>query len=130
MRELVETITIKDCVVQTFRAGGKGGSNQNKRDTGVRVIHPPSGAVGECREERKQLQNKRKAFLRMAKSRAFQAWIRRLDPEKPVTISTERVRTYNLIDNYVKDHRTGHRTDQVQAVLDGDFAVLYKNKPV
>jgi len=76
MRERILHITIKDCDVQTFRAGGKGGQNQNKRDTGVRIIHPPSGARGESREERSQLQNKRKAFVRMAESPEFQRWVR------------------------------------------------------
>jgi protein subunit release factor B len=60
-RELVLSVTLKDCEVQTFRAGGKGGQNQNKRDTGVRIIHHPSGARGEARDERSQLQNKRLA---------------------------------------------------------------------
>lgn len=62
--------------MQHFRSGGKGGQNQNKRDTGTRVIHHPSGARGESREERSQLQNKRAAFLRMANSPAFQLWLR------------------------------------------------------
>lgn len=62
--------------MQHFRSGGKGGQNQNKRDTGTRVIHHPSGARGESREERSQLQNKRAAFLRMVKSPAFQLWLR------------------------------------------------------
>lgn len=70
-RELAFSVTIHDCEVQTFRAGGKGGQNQNKRDTGVRVIHHPSGARGESREERSQLQNKRAAFKRMVASGAF-----------------------------------------------------------
>lgn len=69
-------MTIHDCEVQTFRSGGKGGQNQNKRDTGVRVIHHPSGARGESREERSQLQNKRSAFLRMIQSKEFQLWLR------------------------------------------------------
>jgi protein subunit release factor A len=75
-RTKMMTITIKDCTVQTFRCGGNGGQNQNKRDTGVRIIHPPSGARGESREERSQLQNKRTAFVRMAKSPEFNAWVR------------------------------------------------------
>lgn len=75
-RQRVLSVTIDDCEVQTFRSGGKGGQNQNKRDTGVRVIHHPSGARGESREERSQLQNKKKAFLRMANSPKFQLWIR------------------------------------------------------
>lgn len=76
-RSLVLSVTLKDCEVQTFRAGGKGGQNQNKRDTGVRVIHPPSGARGEARDERSQIQNKRLAFTRMAESPTFKAWVRR-----------------------------------------------------
>lgn len=74
-RQKVLTVTIKDCEVQTFRAGGKGGQNQNKRDSGVRVIHRPSGAVGESREERSQLQNKINAFQRMASSQKFKTWV-------------------------------------------------------
>ena len=57
MRELLFRVTMKDCDRQTFRAGGKGGQNQNKRDTGVRIIHRASGAVGESREHRTQGQN-------------------------------------------------------------------------
>jgi protein subunit release factor B len=72
VRERILSVTIHDCEVQHFRSGGKGGQNQNKRDTGARVIHHPSGARGESREERSQLQNKRAAFLRMVKSPTFQ----------------------------------------------------------
>lgn len=71
------SVTLKDCEVQTFRSGGKGGQNQNKRDTGVRIIHRPSGARGESREHRSQEQNKRAAFTRMAKSGSFRVWLNR-----------------------------------------------------
>jgi protein subunit release factor B len=76
MRELLFSVTPKDCELQTFRSGGAGGQNQNKRDTGVRWIHPPSGARGESREERSQLQNKRTAWKRMVETSEFQAWVR------------------------------------------------------
>jgi protein subunit release factor B len=69
------SVTLKDCEVQTFRAGGNGGQHQNKTDSGCRIIHRPSGARGESREERSQLQNKRAAFLRMAKSTKFRVWL-------------------------------------------------------
>jgi protein subunit release factor B len=82
-RELVHRTTIKDCEVETFRCGGKGGQNQNKRDTGVRVRHRPSGAVGESREERSQLQNKKRAFVRMAESAEFQTWARKTAAKLP-----------------------------------------------
>ena len=71
-RTRILSVTIHDCEVQHFRSGGKGGQNQNKRDTGTRVIHHPSGARGESREERSQLQNKKKAFVRMVQSAKFQ----------------------------------------------------------
>jgi protein subunit release factor B len=75
-RELLFSVTLKDCDVQTFRAGGKGGQNQNKRDTGVRIVHRASGAVGEARDERSQLQNKKAAFRRMAETPRFKAWVK------------------------------------------------------
>lgn len=75
-RTRILSVSIHDCEVQTFRSGGNGGQNQNKRDTGVRVIHHPSGARGESREERSQLQNKRAAFRRMVKTREFDLWLR------------------------------------------------------
>lgn len=75
MREKVLSVTLADCRVDTFRSGGKGGQNQNTRDTGVRIVHPPSGAVGESREERSQLQNKRTAFKRMAAHPKFKVWL-------------------------------------------------------
>lgn len=70
------TLTKKDFVVETFRSGGKGGQHQNKTDSGVRIKHPASGAAGESREERSQLQNKRNAFKRMTSSKKFRAWHR------------------------------------------------------
>jgi protein subunit release factor B len=76
MREKLFSVSAKDCRMDTFRAGGKGGQNQNKVESGVRFVHPPSGAVGEARDSRDQLQNRRSAFLRMAQSRLFQSWCR------------------------------------------------------
>lgn len=77
MRHRVLSVTAADCELQTFRSGGSGGQNQNKRDTGVRWVHPPSGARGEARDERSQLQNKKLAWRRMYESKEFQLWLRR-----------------------------------------------------
>jgi protein subunit release factor B len=74
-RKPLFSVTIKDCEIQTFRSGGKGGQNQNKVESGVRIIHHPSGARGESREDRSQLQNKRNAFRRMGESRQFKSWV-------------------------------------------------------
>lgn len=74
-KELAFSVTLADCRVDTFRSGGKGGQNQNKRDTGVRVTHTESGAVGESREERSQLQNKKRAFRKMVETPQFKWWV-------------------------------------------------------
>lgn len=73
-RELLLSITKKDFRIDTFRAGGKGGQHQNKKDTGVRITHIASGAVGEARDSRSQHDNKRNAFLRCVNSGKFQKW--------------------------------------------------------
>lgn len=75
MREKILSVSIHDCEVQTFRAGGPGGQNQNKTSSGVRVIHHPSNSRGESREERSQLQNKRTAFIRMSETPSFKYWV-------------------------------------------------------
>lgn len=80
-RQLLFSVTLQDCDVDTFRAGGPGGQNQNKRDTGVRVTHRASGAVGTARDCRSQLQNKKLAFRRMAETKLFQAWVARQSHE-------------------------------------------------
>lgn len=77
-RKPLFTTSIKDCEIQTFRSGGKGGQNQNKVESGVRIIHHPSGARGESREHRDQLHNKRAAFKRMGESRQFKSWARNM----------------------------------------------------
>jgi len=76
-RELLVSLTRNDFELQTFRSGGPGGQHQNKRDSGVRIIHRASGARGESREKRSQVQNKRLAFTRLAETDEFQAWIKR-----------------------------------------------------
>lgn len=52
----------EDVRTDIFLNGGKGGQNVNKVETAVRMIHTPTGVTVTCRDERSQLQNKRKAL--------------------------------------------------------------------
>lgn len=70
-------MTLDDCEIQTFAAGGPGGQHQNTSNTAVRIIHRPSGASGTSREHRSQLQNKKAAFRRMAEHPKFMVWLNR-----------------------------------------------------
>ena len=67
-------MTAKDFRFDTFRAGGKGGQNQNKVESGVRCVHEESGATGIARDSRDQPKNRRNAFLRCVQSQKFKIW--------------------------------------------------------
>lgn len=75
-KELLFSVSVKDCEEQHFRSGGKGGQGQNKVNSGVRLIHHPSGARGEARDSRDQIRNKRNAFMRLIVTEQFKAWHR------------------------------------------------------
>ena len=100
-RELLLSVRLDDCDVQAFQAGGPGGQHQNHSNTGIRIIHKASGARGESREERSQLQNKKTAFRRMTEHGLFRAWVNRQvfyhgeSPEKRVQrdLAPENLRT-------------------------------------
>lgn len=74
-REKLFSVTLADCDIDTFSAGGPGGQHQNKSSTAVRITHRESGAAGVARENRSQLQNKKAAFRRMTEHPKFKVWL-------------------------------------------------------
>ena len=73
---LLFSISKKDFDIQHFCCGGKGGQKQNKTASGTRIVHIASGAVGESREERSQIQNTKIAFRRLTESKRFKTWVK------------------------------------------------------
>ena len=51
----------EDVRTDVFLNGGKGGQNVNKVETAVRMTHLPTGVTVTCRDERSQVQNKKRA---------------------------------------------------------------------
>ena len=78
MKQLLFSITKKDLDIQHFCSGGKGGQHQNKTETGTRIVHRASGAVGESRSERSQYTNTKLAFERLIASAKFKIWHARM----------------------------------------------------
>lgn len=104
-RELLFSLSKEkgDFVMETFRCGGNGGQNVNKRDTGVRIKHPASGSVGESREERSQLQNKRIAFTRCCETELFKAWHKVKTAGILVGIADMEAHVQKKVDDWMKD---------------------------
>lgn len=96
-REKLFSVTLKDCEVTTFTVGGHGGSGKDTSNTGVRVVHPPSGASGIGVNSRSQLKNKQDAFRRMAESKKFQQWVKRRASE---------LITHKTVDQLVEESMT------------------------
>lgn len=77
---------LRECEVETFRAGGPGGQHVNKVETGVRLRHLPSGVVVTCREERSQHRNKTNCLRRLREE------VARLNYRPPKRVPTRRTR--------------------------------------
>ncbi|MFQ5598437.1 MAG: peptide chain release factor family protein [Nitrospiria bacterium] len=58
-------VLVREVVIHTFRASGPGGQHRNVTNSGVRIVHPPSGVVVSATESRSQFRNKEKALERL-----------------------------------------------------------------
>lgn len=75
-KEVLFSVTRKDCEWNYYSGSGAGGQHRNKHKNCVRVVHPPSGARGNCQDHRDKPSNERDAFYRMARTPEMQKWLR------------------------------------------------------
>jgi ribosome-associated protein len=75
---------LAQCRVETFRAGGPGGQHQNTTDSGVRLVHEPTGIRVVARTERSQHRNRSLALARLR--RRLEALNRRRAPRIPTAV--------------------------------------------
>lgn len=124
-----------EIVVETYRSSGAGGQHVNKTDSAVRMRHIPSGIVVSSQTQRSQIQNRDKA-MKMLKAALYEKEIEKRNKEKDEMNATKKANEWgSQIRSYVmhpyqmvKDHRTGHVTNQVQTVMNGeldDFIMSY-----
>jgi len=115
-----------DLRVDVFRSSGPGGQSVNTTDSAVRITHVPSGLVVICQDEKSQHKNKAKA-LKVLRARLLDQMQSeqeaKIAQERKSQVGTgdrsERIRTYNVPQNRVSDHRINLTLYRLDAILDG-----------
>ncbi len=123
-----------DYRVDVYRASGPGGQSVNTTDSAVRITFKPGTAeelVVTCQDGKSQHKNKEKA-LTVLRARLLERERARAQAEERearlVQIGSgersEKIRTYNVPQSRVTDHRIGFTTHDLEGVLAGGLAPL------
>ena len=118
----------EDCEYQTFRSGGPGGQYQNTTESGIRIIHKPTGLIAESRQERSQAQNK-ETCLKVLRGKLAELELEKQQAEinkiKGIQMANgwgSQIRSYVFMPyQLVKDERTGYESAKINDVMDGDI---------
>ncbi len=90
--------------VETFRSGGPGGQNVNRRETGVRVRHRETGVAVRATQERSQKINLRLALKVLDETLERRRGERRASDAAARRMEHYRVERGNPVRSYVLDH--------------------------
>jgi peptide chain release factor 1 len=124
-------INPSDLQIDTYRAQGAGGQHVNKTESAIRITHRPSGIVVACQEERSQLQNRERA-MQLLRAHLYEAKLREQEEAaasaRRAQVGTgdrsEKIRTYNVPQDRLTDHRIGLSTGNLKAILAGDLDIV------
>jgi peptide chain release factor 1 len=121
----------KDLRVDTFCSSGPGGQSVNTTYSAVRVTHLPTGLVVSQQDEKSQIKNRAKA-MKVLRSRLYEIEMQKqqdaIAKDRRSQVGSgersEKIRTYNVPQSRITDHRINFTTHALTAVLDGDLTEL------
>ena len=126
--EIDVELNMNDVRVDVYRSSGPGGQSVNTTDSAVRLTHVPTGIVVSCQNEKSQLQNKESALrilrarlLADAQEKAEAAAMAERKSQVRTVDRSERIRTYNYPENRLSDHRVNYKSNNLDAVLNGEL---------
>ncbi len=128
VEEVELAINLQDLRIDTFCSTGPGGQSVNTTQSAVRITHLPSETVVSCQDEKSQLKNRDKA-MRVLRARLLAGMVAEQNQEQAderrsqvgTGDRSERIRTYNIPQNRVSDHRIGLTLHKLEQILGGEL---------